>query len=619
MSLAIYYCAPVSAAGGFPRSHYADQIRYLKRFGRVLTEHLGSDAATSGHDAALGPAAIYSQDMAWLAEADVVVADITFPSTGTGLALGAAVAQRKKIIALFDQARGRASALTAGCPGMLVRPYSSAKEWQRLVRFFIPPARIFLFGAPGSGKGTLAADLAAHLGLIHVSTGDVLRAYRREKAGTDDALATELATHMDAGRLVPAPLMASIVSVKLAEPAVRRRGYVLDGYPPSMADADEMRRAGVFPSSVLVLECPPAVAAARQVSRAARATDTPDVAAARVATYAEQTLPVIASYPEELRVTVDATLDIAGVRAAALEGLWRQFEGSFAAWGESSYVFHAGPCTTARFHSHVDAVNHGYLRAALARMAKTDSTVKNYPVCDLELGPQSNPTDGGFGAVYAKAAEPFAPVYKRLCNFHRIAGNPIDEAFTTVQMGADGLDYPQLASALEVAASYRFGEVLVEIEEDVFHGAVDPATGALSVAMDLGETPYAVDFARLPPVALERRLPADVTPRFELHHGFDIAKTEETEPLPPIDPKRVVAGTTAEAGMAVGGWFVFAKAGVWAYRCNQFSNSDYAACVADLKAQAAALHAWLGRAAPGRKVLEQSCSLEKVLCMWPFH
>lgn len=405
------------------------------------------------------------------------------------------------------------------------------------------------------------------------------------------------------------------------------------------------RAAGVFPTSLLVLDCPPEVAAARQVSRAARATDTPEKAASRVATYIEKTAPVLASYPEEMVVHVDATQSIEGVRASALAGLLRQFREGYAAWARSSYVLHAGPVTSARFHSHVDAVNHAYLRAACKRMVQTGSSVKIYPVSDLELGPQSSTPDNAGAAVYvggsgsgagaagsgagsgsgaAASPSPFAPVYSRLVNFHRISGNPVDEAFVTVQMGDDSLDYAQLSSALEVAASYGHGEVLVETEENIFEASVRQADGALQVSLDAGETPFAVDFSRLPTWAEARALPKKLTPRFELHHGFDIAKSHPDEPAPPIDPKEVVAAAS-ERGFCNGGWFIFAKKDVWAYRTNEFSNAEPAACVAELSRQAAALHGWLAErlahAGPDgrpRPVAEQGVSLEKVLAMWPF-
>ena len=66
--------------------------------------------------------------------------------------------------------------------------------------------------------------------------------------------------------LPSADVMAAIVRTKLAEPAVRARGFVLDGYPPSLADAESLAAGGVFPTAVLSLRCAADVAVARQVS-----------------------------------------------------------------------------------------------------------------------------------------------------------------------------------------------------------------------------------------------------------------------------------------------------------------------------------------------------------------
>lgn len=457
---------------------------------------------------------------------------------------------------------------------------------------------------------------------------------------------------MDSGSLVPAEVMGAILAHKLANPTLRKRGFILDGYPPSLDDAAVLRKLGVFPTSILHLDVAPETAIARQVSRAARASDNPEKAAHRVAVYNAQTKPVLDTFPAEIVVRVDASLSIEGVRAAAMAGLQEQF-GRYHQWASASYVITPGACTNPRFHSHVDAVSHAYLRDALRKMKGTASTAKVYPVSDLELGEQTGKPEaaeastaaaaatggggaaGGSGAapeapsskpalakslsVYARAGDMFAPVYKRLANFHRITGNPVDEAFATVQMGDESLDYEQLSSSLEVAASYTNGEVLVECEENIYEANVDPESGALSVHYDLGETPFKVDFSKLPAWAAEKAMPDGDRPRFELHHGFDIAKSDPSEPAPPIEPKRVVEGMRAEAGMSNGGWFIFAKKDVWAYRCNEFSNNDYGVCVKELVRQSEALHAWLCKEAAGRKVVEQTCSLEKVLAMWPFH
>lgn len=142
---------------------------------------------------------------------------------------------------------------------------------------------------------------------------------------------------------------------------------------------------------------------------------------------------------------------------------------------------------------------------------------------------------------------------------------------------------------------------------------------ACPVVTACSETPFKVDYTKLPAVATAKAMSDAERPRFELHHGFDIAKTDRDEAAPPIEPRKVVDGLTKEAGMSNGGWFVFAKNDVWAYRCNEFSNASYETCIAELVRQSEQLHAWLAREAAGRKVIEQTCSLEKVLAMWPFH
>jgi adenylate kinase len=95
------------------------------------------------------------------------------------------------------------------------------------------PGPILLMGAPGVGKGTQAKALVAAWGIPQISTGDLLRAniaqgtsYGREAKGL-----------MDAGQLVPDELVNSMVAARLREPDVAR-GYILDGYPRTIAQAE---------------------------------------------------------------------------------------------------------------------------------------------------------------------------------------------------------------------------------------------------------------------------------------------------------------------------------------------------------------------------------------------
>jgi adenylate kinase len=292
-------------SAGAPQEQAARQLAYLRTLGTVTV-----DAGGGSSEAALR-------------EADVVVADVSLPHTGVGLLLGSAVAQHKKVLAVYGSGSSGSGGLAAvqQCSGLAARPYATDGDFQAAARFTLAPHRVFLFGPPGSGKGTLAAFLARQLGLVHLSTGDILRAYRKEKAGTDDPLAKELASYMDAGKLVPPATMAGVVAAALSEERVRRRGYLLDGFPGNLEDGQTLTDLGVAPTSILILRCNPATAVARQVSRHERKSDVPDLAAVRVKNYVEQTQPVLDTYPAQVRVEIDAELPVEGVRQAALAAL----------------------------------------------------------------------------------------------------------------------------------------------------------------------------------------------------------------------------------------------------------------------------------------------------------
>lgn len=93
--------------------------------------------------------------------------------------------------------------------------------------------RIVLLGAPGSGKGTQAQRLIERHGIPQISTGDLLRA--AVAAGTELGLRAKAI--MDAGQLVDDATMLGIIRERLAQPDARR-GYILDGFPRTIAQAD---------------------------------------------------------------------------------------------------------------------------------------------------------------------------------------------------------------------------------------------------------------------------------------------------------------------------------------------------------------------------------------------
>lgn len=94
---------------------------------------------------------------------------------------------------------------------------------------------IVMLGAPGAGKGTQSALIAKEYGIPHISTGDILR--RNIKEGTE--LGKLAKSYIDAGALVPDEVVIGIVADRLAE-ADARNGYVLDGFPRTIAQAEAL-------------------------------------------------------------------------------------------------------------------------------------------------------------------------------------------------------------------------------------------------------------------------------------------------------------------------------------------------------------------------------------------
>ncbi len=111
--------------------------------------------------------------------------------------------------------------------------------------------RLILLGAPGAGKGTQASFIKNKFGIPQISTGDMLRA--AVKAGTP--LGVEAKSYMDEGKLVPDSLIIGLVKERLKE-ADCANGYLFDGFPRTIAQADAMREACVALDYVLEIDVP---------------------------------------------------------------------------------------------------------------------------------------------------------------------------------------------------------------------------------------------------------------------------------------------------------------------------------------------------------------------------
>jgi adenylate kinase len=96
-----------------------------------------------------------------------------------------------------------------------------------------PLTRVVLLGPPGAGKGTQAKRIGAKTGLVHLSTGDILR----DEVARDTELGRKAKGFMDRGELVPDPVILDMIGGRIAR---ARAGFILDGFPRTVAQAEAL-------------------------------------------------------------------------------------------------------------------------------------------------------------------------------------------------------------------------------------------------------------------------------------------------------------------------------------------------------------------------------------------
>ena len=211
---------------------------------------------------------------------------------------------------------------------------------------------LILLGPPGAGKGTQAQRLVERFGIVQISTGDMLRA--AVKAGT--ALGTQAKAIMEAGELVPDDLMVALIAERIEQPDCAN-GFILDGFPRTVAQADALDRMlaerGLALDRVVAIEVDEEALIERIVGRFScadcgagyhdqfnrpgaegvcdqcgganftrRADDNRETMTARLAAYHEQTAPIIPHYEAGGRfVRVDGSGGIEAITTAMVAAL----------------------------------------------------------------------------------------------------------------------------------------------------------------------------------------------------------------------------------------------------------------------------------------------------------
>jgi adenylate kinase len=122
--------------------------------------------------------------------------------------------------------------------------------------------RLILLGAPGAGKGTQAAFICKRFGIPQISTGDMLRA--AVKAGTPLGLAAKKV--MDSGSLVSDDIIIGLVKERITQPDCAR-GFLFDGFPRTIVQADALKAAGVKLDYVVEIDVPDSAIVERMSGR----------------------------------------------------------------------------------------------------------------------------------------------------------------------------------------------------------------------------------------------------------------------------------------------------------------------------------------------------------------
>lgn len=197
--------------------------------------------------------------------------------------------------------------------------------------------KIVIAGPPAAGKGTQCEAIVARFGVVHISTGDLLRA--EVKAGSETGKKAEELMKM--GALVPDELIFTMVKARLNQADVRERGWLLDGFPRTVHQALELDKAGIIPQALVLLDVPDAVVSERITGRrndpvsgkvyhltfnpppedeeviarlVQRKDDTQEAIVARLATYHRNLEYIVENY-KSVVARVDGNRDVAGISA----------------------------------------------------------------------------------------------------------------------------------------------------------------------------------------------------------------------------------------------------------------------------------------------------------------
>ncbi|MEI8343810.1 MAG: nucleoside 2-deoxyribosyltransferase [Candidatus Moraniibacteriota bacterium] len=137
MSKKIYFAGSIRG-GREDKDTYFALVEVLSRYGQVLTEHVGDKSLTEYGEDGSSDEYIYQRDLAWLREADLVIAEISTPSLGVGYEIAKAEEMKKEIICLYKKnANKRISAMLSGNSNLKTFGYTDLQEALKIIEAYL--------------------------------------------------------------------------------------------------------------------------------------------------------------------------------------------------------------------------------------------------------------------------------------------------------------------------------------------------------------------------------------------------------------------------------------------------------------------------------------------------
>jgi adenylate kinase family enzyme len=602
-SLRVYYTASIRG-GKAATVNIKSQINTLRNLGfTVLTEHMAKDA-----DMGLSDREIYNFDQELLNSAHFVVAECSNPSLGVGFMIGQAVSKQLPTFCLI-QSGLNLSAMISGCPRVYVDSYTTDDDFGQVVCQLLlmchskistlpdyKPLVVYLFGAPGAGKSTVAKYISQKYNLVNISTGEMLREIVKHNTGES---VNTIVKYINDGKLIPPELMVSLVVPRLKKADCQTFGFILDGYPCTQAERDYLAKEAITPDVVFYFQCSDDVAIQRQCSRGERSTDIPEKAKARISTFHQ--MPTIETLRKEWYsnvpvIAINAELDkeiVTECISNTVNTLKTRPNHSYMPI-EFMPTAQTNQKNSTRFHLHIDGKSHDNIRhiywQVMAKYPQAQGHFKIYPIRRLELGPQIHT---------------YQDTYRQMCNFHPITEQTcVSEAFLTGCMG-DDFD-PKMMTAVLDTIHKQQDTYMTEIEQYIFEQTLE-ADGR--VTTQTRYDPKSVDITGL---GYTQQL-NPMVPKAELHLGFDLPLSSKGEVPIPVN---TLMNACTECGFENGGWFIFGYTKA-SYRSNQFTqNTNIEECEQILVKQAHQLQKIL--ASLGYPNVPISFSYEYVHGIWQF-